>query len=254
MFKKVTVAVLFAGLLLSVQSEENRNECNHDDTRIAGAGGFEVGIQHIDLTPIKDFMSKDLSIGGFDFDQNRFFSLGFLGYAGPARNGMRIGIKSDIAYNVLYSNEWTSRRKDTLKTSLADSTVDSIGMLHIAYANIGAIAEKSIRIFDNFNIYAGGMMGIGAMMVIEDRRELDGEFIKLHDSDDSLSEANFRIAPMWVFDVHGGATYSFTRWMHIGFDASMLWNYAPVGFGTRYGSFWTVNPGIRARIVFGPSA
>lgn len=252
LFKKVAAVVLFAGLFAFAQSEDTIRESNHDDSRIGGAGGFEIGVQHIDLTPIKDFMGKDLSIGGFNFDQNRFFSMGFLGYAGQVKNGMRIGIKGNFDYNVLYSNEWTSHRTDSLNKS--DSLVDSIGMLHIANFNIGFIAEKSVRVFQNVNVYVGGMMGAGGLLVIEDRRELDGEFVKMRDPDDSLRNNSIRFAPMWVFDVHGGMTYSFTKWMHIGFDGSVLWNYSPMGFGTRYGSFWTINPGIRARIVFGPAA
>jgi hypothetical protein len=64
------------------------------------------------------------------------------------------------------------------------------------------------------------------------------------------SEDKVAVAPLWAFDLHGGVTYTLTRWMHIGLDASVTAFYSSTGFSYR-NHFSTVNPGVKLRLIFG---
>jgi hypothetical protein len=121
------------------------------------------------------------------------------------------------------------------------------------------------------------MLGAGALVSIADYKEADDAFTDIHynnnnkdnsdititddkivvnngnNSQDTIehSEDKVAVAPLWAFDLHGGATYSLTKWMHLGLDASLTVFYSFNGFSYRQGSFHTVNPGLKLRLIFG---
>lgn len=273
MFKCAFFLLLGTGLLFNSFCDDDETENNNDpqiqsaiesevevpyEQSIGGSGVFEIGLTRLDLDPIKKIVKGDLDKGGFDFDENTFATVGLIGYAGQKRNGMRIGLGAWAGYNSLYSDEWSVRAGDSLIRLGSDTIVDSIIQLHLIFAHGGLVVERSFKVFENFNLYAGGMIGGGAMVAIEDRKLANGAFNKPDDdtdweSDSCNYENRVAWAPLWALDIHGGFTFSLTRWFHLGLDGSTLFYYSSGGFQSKYGNFWTVNPGIKIRFVFGTS-
>lgn len=263
MLKKVIAGIMAAGFIMASVASDNP-----EGKRLGGAGGIEFGVMKLNLDPLEKIVNDDLDREGFDFDNNNFLTLGFVGYSGQQRNGIRIGWGGWVGYNSMYSDEWQGLADSAYQVAHGDSIVDSIIQLHTMFAHTGLIVERSFLVFNNLNLYCGGMLGGGVLMAFADRRlagnafrdveynskvEITDSSITINGGDESSGD-KAAFAPLWAFDVHGGATYSLTRWMHLGFDASAVFYYSSTGFGYRHGSFFTVNPSIRIRLAFGTSA
>jgi len=269
MIKRTAALLLGAGLLICGFCDEDNDDDEQlkidtaiqvpYDQKIGGSGVLEIGLTNLDLDPIKKIVKEDLDKGGFDFNKNTFSTVGIIGYAGQRRNGMRVGAGFWAGYNSVYSDEWSTQASDSAIRRGSTALIDSIIQLHIIFTHVGLVVERSFKVGNNLNLYAGGMLGGGALIAIEDRKLADGAFYTADTStnweSDTLHIKNrVAFAPLWAFDLHGGFTYSVTKWMHLGIDGSSLFYYSSSGFQSKYGSFWTVNPGIKLRLVFGTSA
>ena len=261
MFKKMMVAVVVTGLVMSVFGQELPEE-----KKQGGAGSFEIGFTSLNLEPLEEVVKKDLDKGGFDFDRNIFFTIGGSGYFGPHRNGIRLGWGGWAGYNSKYSAVWSSRADSNYIDRTGDTLVDSVIQLHTLFGHTGLILDRSFSLTQNLNAYAGGMIGGGIIAAIADRRSSKGDFREVeHDYDDEdydddgslesegefLNGTSAALAPLFALDLHGGLTYSVTNWMHLGINASAVLYYSNTGFGYKYGNFMTVNPGVRVRVIFG---
>jgi hypothetical protein len=231
------------------------------DMRTGGAGVFEIGLLKLDLEPVEKVVTSTIDRGGFDFDENVLTTVGFIGYAGQHRNGMRLGLGVWGGYGGFYGDTWTTQSTAAEIARGRDSTVDSTIQMHVIFGHIGLMTEKSFKI-NKLNLYVGGMIGGGGIMVIEDRERGTGAFYSSHTnyadtswwSDSAyVNEDRYLAAPACAFDIRGGFTYSFTKWLHAGIDGSTLFYYSSRGFNSRYGGFWTANPSVRLRLVFGTS-
>ena len=268
MIRKTALLLLGAGLLIGgfCDSDDDKVELEIEkevevpyDQKIGGSGVLEFGLTQLDLGPIKKIVEEDLDKDGFNFNQNVFSTLGLIGYAGQRRNGMRVGLGFWAGYNSIYSDKWSTQASDSAVSKGSDALIDSIIQLHLVFAHAGLVVERSFKVFNNLNLYAGGMLGGGAMIAAEDRKLTNGAFYKadtstIKYSDTSDTDIRAAFAPLWAFDIHGGFTYSITKWMHLGIDGSSLFYYSSTGFQSKNGSFWTVSPGVKIRLVFGTSA
>jgi hypothetical protein len=256
---RILAIVIGAGLFLSAGAGEG--PCNElrENERTGGAGGIEFGITNLDLQPLKEVVDRELSGKGFDFEREPFFTMGALGYAGQRRNGPRIGLGGWAGYRSFFSDEYSGTADSAYMAQTGDSTIDSVLQLHVVFAHLGILAEKSFLIGENLNLYTGGMIGAGIVAAVKDGQLSQSAFTTMGpadtiDLDEETRGTSGTAAPVWVFDVRGGATYSFTRWLHVGLDASVLMQYSSRGYGYHYGSFFTANPSLRARFIFGNAA
>jgi hypothetical protein len=273
MVRRLISLVAISGLVVSLSAAE---EDTIDETKkIGGAGCISVGVMNLDLDPLKKVVEKDLQREGFQFDDNRFMTVSILGYSGPRRNGFRIGGTGTVGYNTLYSNSWKGVVKDSEYVAThPDSLMDSVVQLHNVLAFGGLVLEKSFNLPANFSLFAGGMIGAGVLVSIADYKMADDAFTDIHrnnndgngeititndkivvdngNANDTVthSEDKVAVAPLWAFDLHGGVTYTLTKWMHIGLDASITAFYSSTGFSYR-NHFSTVNPGLKLRLIFG---
>jgi hypothetical protein len=233
------------------------------DMRTGGAGVFEIGLLKLDLEPVEKVVRSTIDKGGFDFDENVLTTIGFMGYAGQRRNGMRLGFGVWGGYGGFYGDTWTTRSSPAEIARGRDSIIDSTIQMHVFFGHCGLMTEKSFKI-NKLNLYLGGMIGGGGILVVEDRNEGTGAFYSSSnsnakdtawwdDSENTATDDRFLVAPAWAFDIRGGFTYSFTKWLHAGIDGSSLFYYSSRGFNSRYGGFWTANPSVRLRLVFGSS-
>lgn len=259
MFKKIISVVLSAGLLFTLFADVKVD----DPDRITGSGYFELGAVHMDLDPVKKIV-REFDGRKFDLDNNTFVSFGLAGYAGQKRNGFRAGMGLWGGYKPAFSDEWRSGT-DSISAQLYGRTyLDSVIKLHIGFLHSGFMVEKSFLLRPNVSIYAGSMIGGGVLMALAEFMPADNAFRDINDhefdDDDYLEkdedeEDNLKLAlaTYWAFRINGGATYSFTKWMHVGMDFSALIQYSSSGFGNRSGNFCAVNPGVRLRVIFGTS-
>lgn len=275
MIRRLITLVAISGLVASLHAAD---EDTVDETKkIGGSGCIGVGVMTLDLDPLKEVVEDDLQREGFKFSDNKFMTVSLLGYSGPRRNGFRIGGTGTFGYNTLYSNSWTGVVKDSSYVAAhPDSLMDSVVQLHNILAFGGLVLEKSFSLPANFSLYAGGMLGAGVLVTIADYKMADDAFTDIHrnnnndngdititddkivvdnsnGSKDTIDHPEDKVAaaPLWAFDLHGGATYTLTKWMHLGLDASVTFFYSSNGFSYRQGSFMTANPGLKLRLIFG---
>lgn len=278
MIRRLISLVAIGGLVVTLNAADE--DAVDETKKIGGAGAIGVGVMSLDLDPLKKVVEKDLQREGFQFDDNRFMTVSFLGYSGPRRNGFRIGGTGTFGYNTLYSNSWKGVVKDSEYVAAhPDSLMDSVVQLHNIIAYGGLVLEKSFNLPANISLFVGGMIGAGALVSIADYKMADDAFMDFRQHDDEYDdddgkvtitddkivvdnkngdqdtvnhpEDKVAVAPLWAFDLHGGVTYTLTNWMHIGLDASVTAFYSSTGFSFRQGHFSTVNPGVKLRLIFG---
>lgn len=263
MIKKFVAAVALIGLFFTLSAADKEDD---DSKKLGGSGYIGIGMMRLDLDPLERIVKKDLNRSGFEFDDNRFMTVTLGGYFGPRRNGFRIGAAGTFGYNTLYSEPWKGIVSDPEYVAFhPDSLVDSIVQLHNIIAIGGLIVERSFSIPGNTSFYAGGMIGAGALVSIADYKIANDGFIDIDayndesdnddpydlDNDDSDSDVKIAVAALFAFEINGGATYTLTDWMHIGLDFSTTFLYSSTGFSFRQGSFMTLYPGFKLRLIFG---
>lgn len=263
MYKKIVSIVLNAGLLFSLFADVKVD----DPERISGSGYVELGAVHLDLDPIKKIV-KEFDGSKFDLHNNTFVSFGTAGYVGQKRNGFRAGMGIWGGYKTEFSSEWRSPADSVSAQLYGKAYLDSVIELHIGFSHAGFMVEKSFLLNPNVNVYVGSMIGGGVLMALAEFKQADNVFRDIDDDyfddddddypmdvirKDKEDRLKLALATYWAFRINGGATYSFTNWMHVGMDFSALIQYSSSGFGNRSGNFCTVNPGVRLRVIFGTS-
>jgi hypothetical protein len=219
---------------------------------IGGSGGVSAGFMHLDMAPIKELVVRenDLSDKTFDLSDNSIFMFGGQGYVGPGK-GVRIG-----------GGGWVGMKNYTSApyTPLQDSSSisgDSVVQLKVILPYGGLTVEKCY-VLRNMNIFVGGLLGGGAMVVQKTLYQADAASAFRHydnsdyddeEHDDFIDE--FAAMPFLAADLRAGITYSMASFMHLGFEGYALLIYSSDSFGYGYSSVATINPGIRARLVFG---
>ncbi|MFW6254303.1 MAG: hypothetical protein ACOC41_05170 [Chitinivibrionales bacterium] len=237
----------FLCLAASVLADENCEQ----ESRIGAGGGLSLGVLRLDTSPLEELAERDsrLERKTFDFDDKSAVQLGVMGYGGP-RETARIGMGAWVAYKEFRSKPFNFSPDN-------DSISDSVSTLHVILPYAGFLAEKSFEIGD-LNVHAGGLVGGGIYVVINDTYATEGnsafrsyecDSSSCYDDDDD--EMPVAYAPGWTFDLHAGVTYSILPWMHVGADASLVWMYSSTGFVHGYGSFWANNSALRIRMIFG---
>ncbi len=275
MYRKIALLMIgVTGLFFSAYCDDDETDEEQEDIEITtdtvpydmrtgGSGVFEIGLMKFNLEPVEKVVKSTIDIGGFDFDEDVLTTIGFMGYAGQRRNGMRLGLGAWGGYGGFYGDTWATRSSPADIVRGRDSLIDSTIKMHVLFGHIGLVTEKSFKI-EKLNLYVGGMIGGGGILVIEERKEGNGAFHSSSndnysdtswwdDSESDETDDRYIGAAAWAFDIRGGFTYSFTKWLHAGIDGSTLFYYSSRGFNSRYGGFWTANPSVRLRLAFGSS-
>lgn len=213
---------------------------------------FSPEVKWLDIDPLKDLVGIDNSLKGkvFDFSNDVMPFFNFAGYADIDGKGLRVGQRISAGYKSFVSENYTGTNID----SLGDTTlIDSLIRLHVIPVSVGFVFEKAF-IINPVSFYTGFMLGGGALMVVQDRKQANPETV-FYDSDtyengdeDGLS---FIAAPSIDWDLHFGSSVKLTKSFSLGLEGVFNFSYAFYGFGTGHKDYLTWSPGIRLRLGFG---
>jgi hypothetical protein len=201
-------------------------------------GGPVTGMQAIAMAPVEALIAQVDPLAGREFGLNRFgyepfWMRGGIGFAGMG-NGLRIG-----GAGASGSRRFKSEHRSGESTSV---------ILDVQVGYGGFLLEKAMTV-NRLNVVVGGMIGGGttetAVQSIDtgsysifniDRDERDSDKIK----------ARFAMA-----EVHGGLVWTMCPVFHIGIDVVAPFFFSANGFEPYTADFYSVNPGIRLKFVFG---
>ncbi len=220
-----------------------------------GGGALTVQILALDTDPFIDLNEReaDLKAKRFDFDKRTIAMIGGLGYY-DVGGGTRVGVAGGLGYKYYVSDVFTT--VDTVDTIVISA--DSAALLRIWPAYLGFNFEKAF-IFDKITLFVGGLFGGGAYIMhkkLEDRTNLSA-FVDISSDSTESSEDEYGslgFATFMAWDLHGGISLRLAPVFEVGVEPYVLFNYAPEGFGTGFGDFFAVNPGVRIRFGFGKKA
>jgi hypothetical protein len=202
-----------------------------------GSGGPLAGVMAIYSRPLRDLISNEASLAGYSFVMNQYFEPfvmnGGVGYGGVG-SGVRLG-----------GGGMSGSR--TFQSAIHN---DSVVELETSVAMGGFMIEKAF-VNDRMNFMTGGFLGGGSIKV--KRSATYYTLNSVFSSGDHLDapeheEANARFT---YLELHSGFTYSFGTFVHGGLNLSLPFFLSPEGFGNKSGDFYTVNPCISARVMFG---
>jgi hypothetical protein len=205
-----------------------------------GALGPSPAVLAVSMRPVNELIRKtdliDIGFSAQDYYET-FITMGGIGY-GAIGNGLRIG------------GAGRGGRRD-----LGHVSKDTVYYtLEVSVGYGGFMVEKAL-IRRNVNLFIGLMLGGGGLDVkllkMTGRPLLNTEI----DADEELSKSEAN-ASFFLLETHGGFTYSMLSWLHLGADITLPCFFSGGGFkiGSRNGvtdAFFTVNPGIRLRVMFG---
>jgi hypothetical protein len=201
-------------------------------------GGPLVGVNAINVKPVKDLVDRVQPLAGRDFGFNRygeepFLMKGGLGYGGVG-NGMRLG----------GGGLHGSRRFVSAKRA-GDSAVVVMDV-DVSYG--GFLIEKAF-VRNRCTITAGGMIGGGNFEV--KAQMVDTSEYSIFERDRVNPDGAKISAQFFNLEAHGAFTYTVCPIFHLGMDVSIPVFISTNGFEPYTADFATVNPGIRVRLIFG---
>jgi hypothetical protein len=206
-------------------------------------GGPTPGFYAINMGPVHDLAQRAAPLRDRQFhygplDYRAFYMRGGVGYIGLG-NGLRIG-----GGGAQGSSEMTS--------SLYSG--DSAAILSTKVHFGGLLVEKAV-VLNRINGVIGGYIGGGSTEVAVKLVDMANASWFNDDGVTNINQTGDMKAEFMYLELHGGFTYTILPIFHIGLDVSAPMFLSPNGFASPlvpYSSeFFTINPGIRAKIIFG---
>ncbi len=196
-------------------------------------GGPLYGLYAVNINPVKRLCEKDPFLAGktFHFSHTSYEPFGGVGGMGciGIGNGFRIGGGGMHA------------RKSFISELFSGDSILSI-TVHVGYG--GFIVAKAAKL-RKWNIKGGGIIGGGTMDIKAAYGKSGSAFEGDEDEDLKATAHFFSLCPYY------GISYSFFRIFHIGADVSLPIFISVDGFSPWVPDFYTVNPGISLKIIFG---
>lgn len=253
-FKKSLYALAFIGLSFSFARAHCPNDSG-DGSCSSGAFFLTPQICWLDVEPLDAVAKKEETLKDKTFHFQRHNPLFLLGLGGchDHGNGFRSGFSVYGGYKSYFSDTY----KGVVPTGAAPR--DSVDVLRFIPAYGGFTFEKSAR-YGDIGFSGGVLIGGGVFML--NREGYDVDRSSAFSSDEphrdtvnrkksSEHEYDWAVAGNFAFDAHAGVTFRLSPLLHLGVEAMALCFYSPEGFGYATGEFFTVNPGVRIRLVVG---
>jgi hypothetical protein len=200
-------------------------------------GGVLFGVGAIETQPLKELIDRVQSLSGRNFglntiDYEAFPLRGGLGYIGVG-NGLRLGGGGMSGSRHYISDRFAG---------------DSAVALEVTVGYGGLLIEKAAAV-DHWNLIAGGYIGSGTIKTRVQVLNADNIVLAENNGDDA--KASSTTAQFMYLEIHGAVTYSVARLFHVGAEISLPGFYSAEGFQAFTSDFFTANPTLKLRIVFG---
>lgn len=220
----------------AIKNGDNNFRKRVDDLKKRGygfAGGPYYGISGINMKPVEKLCEIDpyLKSKTFYFSKYHyepFILSGGMGLAGIG-NGMRIG---------------GGGAHGSKKLSSAPFQNDSIVILETKVSYGGFIFEKVFQ-KNKWNIKGGGLIGGGNYNVSVRRSNTVFQEDYFEENDNTTKARFFCLTP------YGGCSYSFFPIFHLGVNISLPVFISTEGFSSATGDFYTMNPALLLKFIFG---
>lgn len=251
---KDTVLVLTATTTKDFVRSVSGKKPNSRERGYGGGAALEVGAIALDMGPVNRLISGNRDLRDMGFQTLRRYTavpmIGGLGYGGLG-NGIRIG-----------GGGWGgSHRFPAVRQprgGAASDSVDTSNALEVSVGMGGFLLEKAF-VRTSFNFWFGGYFGGGGMDVLVKRstasptiwQSVEQQTRQSLDADETTIESSFIFV-----ELHAGFTYTLVSWLHLGLDVAAPLFISSDGFRDKMGNslgdaYFTVNPGLRLRIVLG---
>jgi hypothetical protein len=222
-------------------------ECDAGEGRRGNAaGGVSVQTLWLNAKPIQDLTMRDRYLKGKSFDLTKRLTpmIGLTSYR-ESNAGLRTGLGAWVGYK-LYQSE-TYRVTDNLGVH------DSMTALRVIPVYGGFQLEKGFR-FWHMDAHAGALLGGGAYVVHKTSIDVGNPSVFTDPDRDTASSSvagDWAMAGFGTVELNAGMLFSVAPVLQIGLDGVLNVVYSPEGFGVGYGDFYSVNPGVRLRLLFG---
>jgi len=235
---KDTVFVLRTGAAKTIAEDSRKAARKITEKGYGFAGVVLQGAAAVNIEPVAEMLSYVLpSRAKFqfnDFSYEPMYLTGGMGYVGVG-NGIRLG-GGGMRGNRRFASAFFSG--------------DSVVSMDLAVRFGGFCLEKVIYASKNTFI-AGGSLGGGGMktgLAILDQES----YSPFRPSAEEVEPIEYKASFLYT-ELHGGATHTLLPLLHLGLDIFIPVFFSADGFAPSIpsSSFLTVNPVIRARIVFG---
>lgn len=253
------IAAVAAGSACAGSCDSTTTFCQHH-CRNGGGGGITPSLLWIDMAPIEAVVKNEADLGryNFDFSDNMFMTFGATGYGGNSC-GMKFGGTGSFGFRKFISSQMTVPIRDSLGNVFVQSgdtvKTDSVAHLITMIAYGGFTVEKSFEVA-NCMFGIGGMFGGGALILnkaFKENRKGTSAFSNTPaEADTSMEDiSSWSAAPLTCFDVHANLSYRLAPGIVIGTEAYALFFHSSSGFNMNTDSFFTANPGVRLKLIFG---
>jgi hypothetical protein len=204
------------------------------------SGSSMYGANAIFTGPIKDLAEHDPRLAGKQFNFSRFACEPFLvsggmGYVGLG-DGFRLGGGGMNGQRKFTSNRFNG---------------DSILVLNTQVSYGGFLIEKCM-IKGKWNLSAGGEIGGGGFNVA--LSEQAGTFFHTSESstiDFDVKDRNTTTSLFFMLQPHAALTYTFFYFFHVGASVSLPAFMSIEKFNAYTDDYFTVNPGLQIKLIFG---
>ena len=199
------------------------------------SAGPAYGIAVVNIKPVKELLASDPFLRTLNFSFNEkinyetFFLSGgsiFIRFG----NDIRLGATGMHGTKQYSSNVYTK---------------DSVINLSIETSFGGFLIERAAA-RNRWTWYGGCVLGGGSLKAWAQRGTQTSMTNTFQTTDVNKKEAN-----VMVIEAHGGATFSFFPIFHVGISVSAPGFISPEGFGGFTNDFYSVNPVVALKILFG---
>lgn len=254
-------ALLFAAIASAdadrASCDSTKSLCQHH-CRNGGGGGITPSLLWIDMAPIEAVVKNEADLGRYDFDfsDNMFMTFGATGYGGSSC-GMKFGGTGSFGLKKFISSQMTVPVRDSLGGIFVENgdtvKTDSVAHLITMIAYGGFTVEKSFEVA-NCMFGIGGMFGGGALILnksFKENRKGTSAFSNVPADTSMQDVSSWSAAPLTCFDVHATLSYRLAPGIVVGSEAYVLFFHSSSGFNMNTDSFYTTNPGVRFKLIFG---
>lgn len=205
---------------------------------LAGSSMYDANA--IFTKPVRDLAENDPYLSGKRFNFSRYACEPFLVSGGVGYIGLGDGFR-------LGGGGMSGERKFT-SNRFSD---DSILVLNTKVSYGGLLIEKCM-LRGRWNLSAGGEIGAGSFNVTLSEQANtffygDGDFDDEHDFNDGNSSRSM----FFLLEPHAGFSYTFFYFFHIGGSISLPTFMSLEKFSAYTSDYFTVNPGLHIKLIFG---